>query len=508
MRLFNRFTFCKQALLPIVIGLLISHMTAIAFVWRSNALLQESLMALHANGWLTLPAGPAAALLGGFKAAASGALFFTLSIGAGLTLAAWSVCRVLQLLSETRWKISKPAFEMTLLSALIFWAALMVYVNFNGWVFFPSLFVLLTPLVVVLTAVRLKNKGPRRPSQYWPLPLAALLLLTGLWATQFNARMFLTIRDQLLMSNPIGSRVNDFYYRYTLFAAQSFKSFQQKSIRPWRPGSGLDEATTERLARVLARHDVLLTPRLEPVDLIIRPSGGQLMLRSPRHDGLTVTVSDLMREPGAWLERFSRATDRYGPFRRLVFVGLLLGFPILLYVTVDGFIGRLAGRFAGETATLWIRSCTCLVIGALCFLPMAAVPEISIGLDSVGNALDTDDLNTRMAALKYIESQKIDIARYPHYRQLLHSPWDAERYYLARALAYAGNAATFEDLLTLIEDPHPNVVCQAYYALGKRGNRAALEPIRQKMQQSDHWYVQWYGYRAMRRLGWHQSLSK
>jgi HEAT repeat protein len=79
---------------------------------------------------------------------------------------------------------------------------------------------------------------------------------------------------------------------------------------------------------------------------------------------------------------------------------------------------------------------------------------------------------------------------------------------LARALAFSRDPATFSDLLHLMQDSHSNVVCQSYYALGQRGQQTAIKAIEAQMVQSDHWYTQWYGYRAMRRLGWHQIQLK
>jgi HEAT repeat protein len=83
-----------------------------------------------------------------------------------------------------------------------------------------------------------------------------------------------------------------------------------------------------------------------------------------------------------------------------------------------------------------------------------------------------------------------------------------ERYWLARNLAHSRNASAYRDLLTLIKDPHPNVVCQAYYALGRQGKRTAIDPIKTQMTRSDHWYTQFYGYRAIRKLGWNQTQSR
>jgi HEAT repeat protein len=99
------------------------------------------------------------------------------------------------------------------------------------------------------------------------------------------------------------------------------------------------------------------------------------------------------------------------------------------------------------------------------------------------------------------------MARYPTYQKMLNSPLVVERYWLARALAKSRAAATYSELLSLLKDPHPNVICQVFYALGQRGRKRAIRPIQKKLKDSNHWYAQWYGYHALRKLGWHQRPS-
>jgi HEAT repeat protein len=48
----------------------------------------------------------------------------------------------------------------------------------------------------------------------------------------------------------------------------------------------------------------------------------------------------------------------------------------------------------------------------------------------------------------------------------------------------------------------------AFYALGQRGDRQAIQEILTRIETSKHWYNQWYAYRALRCLGWKQSRPK
>ena len=66
----------------------------------------------------------------------------------------------------------------------------------------------------------------------------------------------------------------------------------------------------------------------------------------------------------------------------------------------------------------------------------------------------------------------------------------------------------YNDLLSLLNDPQHNVVCMAFYGLGRRGEERAIQKIIGRIQSSDHWYEQWYGYKALKQLGWRQQGTK
>jgi hypothetical protein len=491
----------SRSLLPVAAGLIVTQCIATLFVRHSNGRLSQSVAAMEQAGWLPLPAGPAARMLQDWGAALGGGLFFTLSVGVGLTLATWSLLYLWQRLSAGRPRL--------LWIAVALWLCLVISVNVKGWVPLPTLLAIFTPLATALAALRIgPAPAPNRAGRLWPVPLLTLVLLTSLWATQLNAQLFVTIRDQLLLSNAFGRSVNDFYYRYTLHAAECFKTFAQKSVRTGRLEGMPDAAALRQWTRALANQDVVTMAEPFPADITIRLSDqAMLVLAAPTGKTLEAAQQAFLSDPRTWLARFSQATDRHAPFRRMTFVGLLLGFPILLYIGVDGLIGRMAGPFVTGAAWVWSRSAGCLVIGVLLFVPMLGARPHPLSSGNLGPALSADHWHQRVAALRYIEKERLDLVRYPQYKTLLASSLVVERYWVARALAHSREAAANDALLALIRDPHPNVVCQAYYALGERGERDAVVPIRERLLQSGHWYSQWYAYRAMRRLGWQQTPS-
>jgi HEAT repeat protein len=121
--------------------------------------------------------------------------------------------------------------------------------------------------------------------------------------------------------------------------------------------------------------------------------------------------------------------------------------------------------------------------------------------------MTSDRLHSRIAALKYILRNKIDIAGFPDYQNMMESRHIPERYWLAKALGGSRTPETREYLHRLLDDPHFNVVCMALDSLGRRGNRADVPRILGKIETSHNWYEQWYAYRALRRLGWQQKES-
>ena len=486
--------------LPIVTGLLISQAIATAFVYRSDLHVLARVTAVQKAGYLAIPAGPVTATLKSFNAAFWGGLFFTLSVGVGLTLATWAAIYL--------WKRILLPRRSFLVSCALAWVGLLVAANWKGIALFPSLFFLLVPLGTAWTAVATMPVSQENRTLQWIVPLATLILMTALWTTQLNRDLFVTIRDQILLSNPIGRSVNDFYYRYTLYAAEAFKSFQQKTLHTCQL-EGLDAASAARQWEAfLARYDLLVLPQTRRPDLRMRFSGETLHMISGQDRSVTLPVRQFKSDPQRALQAFSKATDRYGPFRRITLIGLLIGFPTLLFVTVYAVLHWLAQKLFGVRRATIVSSGLCLAVGILLYLPMLKAGAINaITLEKIPAALTADDWTTRVAAIRYIETHRLEIADYPVYQRLLDSPLVVERYWLARAMAGSRSEQTYAQLLRLMQDTNPNVTCQAFYALGKRGQRAAIEPIKVRLAVSSNWYSQWYGYRALRRLGWHQSRS-
>jgi HEAT repeat protein len=123
-------------------------------------------------------------------------------------------------------------------------------------------------------------------------------------------------------------------------------------------------------------------------------------------------------------------------------------------------------------------------------------------------ALGSASWQTRVAALRQIRDRQLDVCTHPAYADMLRSPHPRERYWLAQALATSPSPAASADLVLLLDDPHINVRTRAVEAIAQRRDRGAVREILKRLQTSQDWYFQFYAYRALRALGWNQTVSR
>ena len=124
---------------------------------------------------------------------------------------------------------------------------------------------------------------------------------------------------------------------------------------------------------------------------------------------------------------------------------------------------------------------------------------------TLNEMLESKNGRERITVLKDVLGKRVEISDYRVYKEILRSPHIADRYWLTKTLAYCHSPETLTDLLALLDDPSPNVVSMAYWALGLRGDRSATGEILKRLPLSKDWYNQWYAYNALRNLGWTQT---
>lgn len=125
----------------------------------------------------------------------------------------------------------------------------------------------------------------------------------------------------------------------------------------------------------------------------------------------------------------------------------------------------------------------------------------------ISENLKSDYWQQRVSALKAISELNL-LLQYLERNQLelfISSPLITERYWVAKALGNNRSTKSYQLILELLDDPQPNVVCMAMYSLGKQHQTDAENEILSRINNYDHWYVQWYAYKALKRLGWTQK---
>ena len=487
-------------ILPIGLGLVLTEVPAAVEVGLGNRALAAKVSALVRAGYVAVPNANVLPSLEALGPAVWGGLFFTLTLGAGLSLlslaAAWMWQRVLD--GRRPWLI---LFGLA-------WLALVTAIYLSAGRFWITACYLIAPPAVFLAASwTLSGPWTSRGRIEWLALFLPMILLAVLVATQADRGFFIRFRDHLLLSNRLGLALNDFYYRYTLYAAEVIKPLGQKTVRTADLSAVSDPALRQRLAQILAGHDYLALTGFSRPDLVVMPEGNGFLLIH-RKTGMSVAGRDLLQRPGPVLNAFSDKTDRMSLVRRTIALGLVFGLPLLIYGTAFSLLSLLAGLFLAPPRAAVAAGLVVLLLGGAGLLPLVLAPSPIRNASEVGPALAGSNRSERLEALRFLDRRQIEIDAFPQYRRLLDSPWAAERYWLARCLGWSRRPGPALDLIKMLSDPSLNVVSMAYYGLGLRQRPGAAEEILGRWGNLKDWYVQTYAYQALRSQGWIQNAFR
>ena len=172
----DRFPYPARALL---LGLLVAQVIATIQVYVSNLDLYRNLSLLKVAGYLTIPNQRTMPSLQGFAPALFGGLFFTLSVGAGLTLlsigAAWFWHRVF---SRNRYM---------LIFFLLIWLGSLVVLNHRGFSFGPTCYFFFIPPLVFLATGRWIPPGPAKKGWiHGTVHTIPVVVLAVFWTSQID----------------------------------------------------------------------------------------------------------------------------------------------------------------------------------------------------------------------------------------------------------------------------------------------------------------------------------
>jgi hypothetical protein len=482
----------------LLLGLILAQVLATVHVYLSNTNLYDSLTAIKAAGYLAVPNPQVMDRLSQFKPAFCGGLFFTFSIGAGISFLSFGCAWIWERLFNRK--------KSLLYLFLLLWFALLIVFNIHGFKPVVNLYFLVIPPAVFTAAVwcmfhlNRRGSGPKEIIHIVPVIVLAILL-----SWQIDSRMFTDFRDIFLLSNPVGSRINSFYYRYTLYPAEAFKSLDQKMLKTCSLEKIKNDASARSLENILINYDYIPIGGNRAVDLEADRVDGNLILTYRSDPILKISFKEFFAHPDKAIQEFARKSDGYAFFRRFVFFSLLAGFPLAVYVIMHGLISLAGSLFLNLRTSLVLSSVLCFAVGLLLMFSFHIKRDQPVSVSNLEDALSADQWQKRVAALKQIDEKNLDVRRFQAYPRLLTSPYIAERYWLVKTLANSRDPAAYQDLTTFLNDPHLNIRSMALYALGRMGNRQAIDQVMHIMETSDDWYSQWYAYRALRSLGWKQK---
>lgn len=473
----------------------VAQVIATAHVYLSNTALFDSLSAIKEAGYLTIPNQNVMRSLKSFSSAFYGGLFFTFSIGAGLSFFSLALAWIWDRLFFRRKNL------LYLFSSL--WFLCLIVLNVHGFKFFVTLyFLVIPPAVFAMVAKRLSHLNRRSSYRGEIVHVIPVILLSLLLFWQIDGRMFTDFRDIFLLSNPVGSKINDFYYKYTLYPAEVFKSLDQKMLKTCRIKKA---AAVRTLENILINYDYIPIKANMDVDLEIIQTDRHFVFWNKGKARLQITTKEFFANPGEAMKLFAKKSDGNSYFRRFTFFSLLIGLPIAVYVIWHAFITIVLSLFFNMRTSAVMASGICFVICLILFLSFHLNRSFDVSINNLPDALSSDKWQERVAALKLIDEKGLEIRNFEAYPRLNASTHIPERYWFVKTLGKSRSSDTYGDLLNYLDDSNRNVLTMAFYALGQRGNRQAIGDIINKIKTSNDWYSQWYAYKALRSLGWTQA---
>ncbi len=479
------------------LGLFVAQVIATIQVYVSNLHLHATLTAVIEAGYFPIPNEGFMHNLRELVPAILGGLFFTLSVGAGLTF--------ISIAAALFWVHLIHQTKIFLITYLILWIGAIFMLNLRGFCPMVTLYFLIIPPVVFLVTVKWTSlRIPEMSLVTRVIHIIPPFLLAIFWATQTSGNLFLEFRDNLLLSNSWGTKINNFYYANTLYPAEAFKSLEQKILKTADLGRIKKEPVASAMERALVNYDYLNVGGNREVDLKVLEDGNKFLFMNRGKIILRASLQNFLSETEKVLKVFSLKSDRYAFFRQFTFFCLLLGLPLTIYVVLHALFSLLTYPFVSFKVSSIIASIVCFLFGMSLWVAFVELRGERIEGKELPAALESEDWRKRISALKTIVHNRIEISDFSNYQRFMTSSHIPERFWFVGTLGVSRRPDTHKEILPFLDDPHPNVERMALHALGQRGDKVAIPEIIKRIETSDHWFSQWYAYKALRALGWKQ----
>lgn len=488
-------TLCHY-IFPVILGSAAAQLIGTVQVYLSNQTFYHQVRALFDAGHTTVPNPLVIPTLLELKPAIMGGIFFSSTLGVALSL--------VTLVCALTW-IALHHYRRQLAIVYIVSGALVVSIlNKNGFLPLVTAYFLFIPPVVFFAVMKTQS-AVYQPANHriFFCHTMFLVLFIALGAIQIKVTTFSTVRDKLMLSNAPGNALSNFYYSYTLYAAQVFKSQNQQLIKPYRISGIFSAAVEKKIKRMLADYDYLAVTSEAPQVTAIFQIDENLIFGLSGQVISTVPVNDFLKDPLPSLKALSKKTDRFRHFRFVIFISIVVVFFSGIYFLFFVFFHLVlkiiaAGNIVGSTMAMM-----CLFSSLTFLLALSDSPPSVLQIDK---ALASHCPVRRMKALRFAVHKKLDLSRYPVHPDIFNSPDPREKILLAKALSNSRPPYMRDYLMHMLKDDHVRVVCTAISALGLRRDIQARSTLLELLTTSRHWYIQTYAYKALRRIGWKQAV--
>ena len=485
----------------LIAGVLAAQILFSGLVYFSNISLYQNLWAIKHSGYMIVPNELVMPSLQSIKPAICGGFFFALTTGAGLTLMTFLLVIAWRRYSNQYWLL----LGLYLAGTVFF----MIKFNYN----FPvTLVIILTVAAALFFSLKFFPRSDERGYLFLSIfagHLVVLILIGLIWMPVIHKDMFVSIRDNLLLSNPIGQKINNFYYKYTLYPAETFKSLDQKLLKSCRISID-DKNLFDQVKMRLIAEDYLPVDEQFIPDLTVDYDNNKLIFLRQAKIIHQCSSNDFLKGSEKILELISDKLDRNKFLRKITFLSLISASPMICYIFLHAFFMAVLFFIKSKIFRITGAAIACLITFTLPAISFYHQPPFDMNNKDITKNLKSDHWQQRVGALKAISELNLSVQHLEmnQFERFIQSPLIAERYWVAKALGSNRSKNSYQLILKLLDDPQPNVVCMAMYSLGKQNHlktSIVIDEIISRIKISEHWYVQWYAYKTLKRLRWTQE---
>jgi len=540
-------------LISALLGILLGELLGTFLVAGSNHQLWLEQEAIARLGVVAVPGQFLATEMKALSTYLAGGIFFALSLGLGYGFFCGFILWIFSLYKG-------KGYRQVRLIPVIVLAAILAWLG-KGSDPMVLFFLLTVPLVIYFLSFPLLSRASIRLAELGSYGFL-FLIFAVLVAVTFKQLDFIQIRDRLLLPTKVGSQIDEFYYRYTLYPARLVQPlcYRLQNVVALDAKGFPDDQLSEiqNIQTVLRRYDWFTAASAESAasdqggsfqtilahgdaqdatqgvtrqgdihndkDEIIfywnenwLKDNGQKANQKPTY---RVSYREFMQEPSEHLEKYSFVADPFALLSKGCGISLFLIVPFALALGLFVFcvwgIKKAISLIGVRTGKI---KETGIILGIILMLFLAlnvwlkTKSQVPTDRQKLWQLAKGDEPGDRIGALQQLDKTLEPQACQAHQKDivfLVRDPDPVVRRYGALLLGkFAGLAgpdhdenSAFSLLLSLLEDSNINVVYTAAESLGEMHGEEARDILLGILKSNRPWYLKMKVYRALKDVGW------